>query len=234
LFSYASVFLTLNTLALGQTLQPELLLNRYPTFKASDIKDAGIKRIRIKEMTKPSSRPVYDQNIRFNYYFDQKGRLTGYKKTYPGFAGKIDTILIQYAYQHGAKTQEIETLGRYKRSVEYKPQNDSITYIEIKTKWNSDSTSISKETWNGSRIQSKYKVELRNDSLIQYSYTNVLNESTIKIDFPSNYETSKGRWCDNEQCLSFSIVIDMDGWPKGLIFMNEETEDILIWEIDYF
>tara|TARA_B100000902_G_C27232775_1_gene875783 strand:+ start:960 stop:1193 length:234 start_codon:yes stop_codon:yes gene_type:complete len=77
-------------------------------------------------------------------------------------------------------------------------------------------------------------VELRNDSLIQYSYTNVLNESTIKIDFPSNYETSKGRWCDNEQCLSFSIVIDKDGWPKGLIFMNEETEDILIWEIDYF
>ena len=159
--------------------------------------------------------------------------------------------------------------------MEYKPQNDSITYIEIKTKrgkqtwelfekekvetirfkngkaemigglydvpyqkiiteWNSDSTSISKETWNGSRIQSKYKVELRNDSLIQYSYTNVLNESTIKIDFPSNYETSKGRWCDNEQCLSFSIVIDKDGWPKGLIFMNEETEDILIWEIDYF
>ena len=275
MFSYASVFLTLNTLARGQTLQPKLLLNRYPTFKASDIKDAGIKRIRIKEMTKPSSRPVYDQNIRFNYYFDQKGRLAGYKKTYPGFAGKIDTILIQYAYQHGAKTQEIETLGLYKRSVEYKPQNDSITYREIKTKrgkqtwelfekekvetirfkngkaemigglydvpyqkiiteWNSDSTSISKETWNGSRIHSKYKVELRNDSLIQYSYTNVLNESTIKIDFPSNYETSKGRWCDNEQCLSFSIVIDKDGWPKGLIFMNEETEDILIWEIDYF
>jgi len=113
-------------LAFSQEIQTEFLQNKYPTFSSEDIKEAGIRKLVIREMRKPSSRPIYDDNIRFNYFFDKEGILIGYRKTYPSLGVRVDTTSMSRIIENDELIQESEKIGRYQRRVVYQ-RIDSIT-----------------------------------------------------------------------------------------------------------
>lgn len=102
-------------------MESSFIQGRYPTFSSSLIKAQNIKHIRVTEKYKPSSGPVYDQNIRFHYYYDGLGRLLAYQKTYPGDRGIIDTLTWSQAFDGLNKVKEVEKLRRYQRMVAITP-----------------------------------------------------------------------------------------------------------------
>ncbi|GAB5540081.1 MAG: hypothetical protein Salg2KO_21840 [Salibacteraceae bacterium] len=256
-------------------MQPKLIENRYPSFSNEDIALSGIKRIRIKEMDKPSSRPIYDQNIRFTYTFNDLGQLTEYEKTFPSLGGRVDTIKMGFNYRDNAVISEVLTQGKYQRKSEYSKLDSSSTKRIISTKrsgspwevfeiekitriafdqgeartigglndqpyqriikeWNLDSTEMTTETWNGSRIQSRLLIRASNDSLHHFEFDDKLNATSLKIEFPRDYALDTGYWCEDGDCLKLSILLNDAGWPRAWIFMNEKTQDMEIWEFQYW
>jgi hypothetical protein len=139
LASFASVFF-LVLAAKSQILSNEFLLHRYPTFEAAEVAKEGIKSITIREMQKPSSRPIYDYSIRFTYFFDRQGRLIGYRKTYPGYGGRIDTNEVKRIYFQNQLAQETERMGSYQRKTVYAP-------LASNTQKRTISTRIGKAPW---------------------------------------------------------------------------------------
>ena len=124
--SLNSLYFFLPIVGFTQEIQSEFLQNKYPTFSSEDIKEVGIKKLTIREMRKPSSRPIYDDNIRFSYFFDQEGVLMGYRKTYPSLGGRVDTTSVSKIYMKGVLLAESEKIGRYQRRVTYE-YIDSVT-----------------------------------------------------------------------------------------------------------
>ncbi|MEZ4720608.1 MAG: hypothetical protein R2813_01880 [Flavobacteriales bacterium] len=100
-------------------MEKDLIQERYPVFKASEIQKARIKTITIRELNKPSGWQIFDQSRRFHYEYNRKGELIHYRKTYPGHGGRIDTLQFYFEYANGALVQEIERTGRYQRKIRY-------------------------------------------------------------------------------------------------------------------
>ena len=126
LISFISAFLINSHSLQSQEIQSEFLQHKYPTFSEEDIKESRIKKLTIREMRKPSSRPIYDDNIRFTYFFDKEGLLIGYRKTYPSLGGRVDTTSMSRIIINGELVQESEKIGRYQRRIVYQ-RLDSMT-----------------------------------------------------------------------------------------------------------
>lgn len=131
--SCASIFLCHSTWAQG-TLKEEFLDHKYPLFTEGAIKGNNVKSVTIREMHKPSGRPVYDQNRRFNYFFDRSGRMIGYRKTFPGYGGRVDTVGFSRIYVGDFIAQEVEKLGKYERKIMYQDQGDGLVKQIISVK----------------------------------------------------------------------------------------------------
>lgn len=85
-------------------------------------------------MRKPSSRPIYDDNIRFTYFFDRDGNLIGFRKTYPALGGRIDTTSYSRIVVGGELLQESEQIGRYQRRITYQRIDSATVKRTIKVK----------------------------------------------------------------------------------------------------
>ena len=153
LASFASL-IALAFVSEAQILSNEFLLHRYPSFDAAEVEKAGIKSITIREMQKPSSQQILDYSIRFTYYFDGKGRLIGYRKTYPGFAGRIDTNEVKRIYFQNKLAQETERMGRYERKTVYAPLDSSSQKRTI-------STRIGNAAWEKLSLEKIAKQEIK-------------------------------------------------------------------------
>lgn len=248
-------------------------MHRYPSFEEEAIKQAGIRTIIIREMQKPSSQPVFDYSIRFKYFFDQNGHLIGYRKTYPGYGGRIDTNEVKRIFVGDYLAQESEKLGAYQRREVYTALDSITTKRTISTRrgegeWekisqekitrqsisggdvqligglksepyqrvvsyrNEANQITSREVWNGSRMQSVEMWEYQNGDPRFYRYKDVAQNEVFEYEFPST-ENLEGSFCTRGLCKRWSIVNHENGWPKGWILMNPETQDVEIWEFDY-
>jgi len=271
--SFVSLLLSSFSFAQG-TLKAEFLDHKYPLFTEGAIQQNNIKSVTIREMYKPSGRPVYDQNIRFNYYFDRAGRLIGYQKTFPGYGGRVDTVALSRTYSGDFIVQETEKLGKYQRRTVYQDRgNDLIEqiisvkrgamdwqeinreqietraikdgeviltgglnsepYHRVVTMKNDFGQKISREVWNGSRIQSIEFWEYDQTELSLYRFKDLLDHRNVSFTRPTAVDEDNGSFCENSMCKTWSIVWHSNGLPKGWIFFDAKTQNVDIWEFDY-
>jgi hypothetical protein len=243
---FTSLLAFLPFVGFGQEIQSNFLQNRYPTFEAADVAKAGIKTIRISEMRKPSSRPIYDDNVRFTYYFDRSGTMIGYRKTYPSLGGIVDTTSMSRILIKGEPVQESEKIGRYQRRVVYE-RIDSVTVkqtISIK-RGASEWEPLSKEKIQTKKITNG-KVEMiggLNDQPYQrivYQYDNDKNLTSIetwngsRIQSIEKWDYKNGRMTNyefkdllNSKKSSYRFPLDWEN-DKGMYCQNSDCKD---WSI---
>lgn len=243
---FVSLLLLFPVQGIAQEIQSNFIENRYPTFEPSDIAKAGIKTIRISEMRKPSSMPIYDDNVRFNYYFDRSGELIGFRKTYPSLGGKVDTTSMSRFIINGELVQESEKIGRYQRRVVYERLDSNTIKQTISVKRGaSDWELLNKEKIQTKKIKTG-KVEMiggLNDQPYQrivYQYNNAGNLTSIetwngsRIQSIESWEYEKGEMTKyefkdllNSKNSSYRFPLDWEK-DKGMYCQNSECKD---WSI---
>ena len=97
-----------------------------------------------------------------------------------------------------------------------------------------DGNILSGEIWNGSRLQSIELWEYENGKRVTHRFKDLVDDRIISHRLPGASEADRGEYCRDNDCLTWSILNHNIGLPKGWIFMNESTQDIDIWEFDYW
>lgn len=104
-------------------------------------------------------------------------------------------------------------------------------YQSTTTSRNSRGEITLKEVWASGKLQIRESWEFHGGTLDAYVFENrQTNESSV-IHFDADLES--GTWCHNLDCRDWSIVFHPDGWPKGWIMMNPDSQDMEIWEFQY-
>lgn len=108
---------------------------------------------------------------------------------------------------------------------------DAKPYQSTTIKKNANGTMTSREVWTGGKLQTKETWQFTRETLDAYVFEDGSKEESWVVHFNGNSES--GTWCHNLECRDWSIVFNPNGWPKGWILMNPETQDMEIWEFEY-